>query len=93
MSALLQRAGQTVTSTDLARHGRVMFDAIASGDEERLLVMREHKPIAVVLNVSVFESMLREIDVLRDQLFAQSRLNNTASRTISHDALVERFRA
>lgn len=90
MGVIMQKPSDAINATDFARNGRQMFDEIADGEKERLFVFRKSEPIAVVLNVGVFEAMLREIDILRDQVFAQNRIKSE-HKTVSHSEMIERF--
>lgn len=89
--ALSQPANPIINMSDFARGGREIFDQIAAGEKERLMVIRLNKPVAMVMNIGVFEAMVEEIDTLRDQIFALNRLK-TFEQSISHEDLAKKFR-
>lgn len=89
--ALSQSLNPIINMSDFARGGREIFDQIATGEKERLMVIRLNKPVAIVMNIGVFEAMVEEIDTLRDQIFALNRLK-TLGDAIPHDMLAKKFK-
>lgn len=79
MPALIERSDQLVNLTDLARRGSGLFDKVASFESDRLVVLRKSEPIAVVLNIATFETMLDEIEKLRTEVVALHRLGGGAA--------------
>jgi PHD/YefM family antitoxin component YafN of YafNO toxin-antitoxin module len=87
MAALIQRSDQLVNLTDLARRGSDLFGQVASSKQDRLVVLRKSQPIAVVLNVNTFESMLDEVEELRTELMGLRRIDSAANDRVSHEDL------
>jgi len=61
MSALLSRADQAVSITDIARSAKKYFDRLITGDQDRYIVMRNNMPAAVMLPVDYYETLISEI--------------------------------
>src|SRR5690606_31434651 len=89
MPALIERSDQLVNLTDLARRGSILFDKVASAENDRLVVLRKSEPIAVVLNINTFEAMLDEIESLRTEVMTLARIGSipAANDRIGHEEL------
>lgn len=82
MSALLERAEQAVSVTDIARKAKVLFSELSGAG--RYVVMKNNKPAGVVLSVEYFQGMLDELADLRIERVAAERLRTLDSnKTIS----------
>ena len=92
MNALLERTSQAVSVTDVSRSAKTIFDRLSSGKQDKYVVMRNNAPAAVMMPVSVYESLMDELDDLHIQLTARDRLATfDRTRAISHDDMVKRF--
>src|SRR5665647_3595955 len=92
MNALLERSSQAVSVTEVSRSAKSIFDRLSSGKQEKYVVMRNNAPAAVMMPVSVYESMMDELDDLHIQLTARDRLRSfDRSKAISHDDMLRRF--
>jgi len=92
MRALLERADQAVSVTEVSRSAKNIFDRLCSGKQEKYVVMRNNAPAAVMLPVSVYEAIMDELDDLRVDLAACDRLRTfDRSRAISHEEMKKRF--
>jgi len=74
--ALLQSANQIVNQTALARNGSELFERIAANKKDRLVVVKNNSPVAVMLNVHAFEDMQSELESLRNEVAANRRFNS-----------------
>jgi antitoxin StbD len=46
---ILDRADQAITVTDVQRRTKVLFDKLQSGEQDRYVVMRDGKPIFIMI--------------------------------------------
>jgi len=94
MGALLSRADQAVSITDIARSAKKYFDRLIAGDQDRYIVMRNNAPAAVVLPVDYYENMISELDDLQMEIVALKRLANMDENTelVSHEDMFARYK-
>ncbi len=94
MNALLSRADQAVSITEIARSAKKYFDRLITGEQDRYVVMRNNAPAAVVLPVDYFESLISEIDDLQMEIVALRRLANMDENTelVSHEDMFARYK-
>jgi antitoxin StbD len=92
MKALLERSDQAVSVTEVSRSAKVIFDRLCSGKQEKYVVMRNNAPAAVMMPVSVYESLMDELDDLYIQLTARNRLKSfDRAKAINHEEMLKRF--
>ena len=94
MSALLSRADQAVSITDIERSAKKYFDRLITGDQDRYIVMRNNMPAAVMLPVDYYETLISEIDDLKMEIIAMQRLANMDKNTklVSHEDMFARYK-
>jgi len=94
MTALLSRADQAVSITDISRSAKKYFDRLITGDQDRYVVMRNNAPAAVVLPVDYFENLISEIDDLQMEIVALRRLASMDENTelVSHEDMFARYK-
>lgn len=61
---LVHKSDQLVSLTDLTRRGTRIFERIKTNSEQ-FLVMKSSEPIAVVMGISDYESIISELEQLR----------------------------
>ncbi len=93
-NALLSRADQAVSITDIARSAKKYFDRLITGDQDRYVVMRNNVPAAVVLPVDYYETLIGELDDLKMEIIAMKRLVNMDENTelVSHEEMFARYK-
>ena len=92
MSALLERADQVVSITDLSRSAKELFSKLAAGVQDKYVVMKNNAPAGVVLAVGHYEAMLEELEDLRVEAVAVRRFQSfDRSKAISHEEMKKRF--
>ena len=92
MSALLERAEQAVSVTQVSRSAKAIFRKLATGEQSRLVVLKNNAPAAVMLSVPAFESLMEELDNLRMEAVARCRLRTlNPKKTLSHREMLKRF--
>ncbi|WP_432263197.1 type II toxin-antitoxin system Phd/YefM family antitoxin [Cupriavidus sp. TMH.W2] len=91
---LLDRADQAISSTELQKNTRVLLDRIATGEQDRYVVIRDNRPTAVLLPTDRYESLMAELEDLRIEAVARERLATLDStKTISHADMQARIGA
>ena len=91
---LIERAEQVLNSTDLSRKTKEVLDAFARGSKRKLVVMRDNKPMAVMLSIKEYESQMDELADLRIDAIAADRLARlNRYELLSHAAILEKYAA
>jgi antitoxin StbD len=91
---LLDRADQAISSTDLQKNTKVLLDRMASGEQDRYVVIRDNRPTAVLMPTEAYESLMDELEDLRIEAVARDRLATLDdSTTISHADMLAQFGA
>lgn len=89
---LLERADQAISSTDLQKNTKVLLDRIASGEQDRYVVIRDNRPAAVLMPTERYEALLNELEDLRIEVVARDRLTSFDKATaISHEDMRAQF--
>lgn len=94
MGALLSRADQAVSITDMARSAKKYFDRLIAGDQDRYVIMRNNAPAAVMLAVADYEHLINELEDLKIELIVAERLAgiNENTKLISHEDVIARYK-
>ncbi|CAH2806817.1 MAG: hypothetical protein CBARDMAM_5239 [uncultured Caballeronia sp.] len=86
------RADQTISSTDLQKNTKTLLDRIASGEQDRYVVIRDNCPSAVLTPTERYEAIMNEIEDLRVEALARDRLATLKKATsISHAYMLAYF--
>ncbi|EHI50134.1 hypothetical protein WH06_22940 [Aeromonas salmonicida subsp. salmonicida] len=64
-TALLERMDQAVSTSDLSRRHTHYMGLLASGEQDRLVVMKAGKPLAICMSIQEFEKIQAELSKLR----------------------------
>lgn len=94
MSALLSRADQAVSITDIVRSAKKYFDRLIAGDQDRYVVMRNNAPAAVMLAVADYENLMNELENLKIEIIAAQRLAvmDENTKLASHEEMLDRYK-
>lgn len=60
-AALIERSEQSVSTSDMSRRYAHYMGRLASGEQDRLVVMKAGKPLAVCLSIQEFEKIQDEL--------------------------------
>jgi antitoxin StbD len=71
---LLERADQAISSTDLQKNTKVLLDRMADGTQDRYVVIRDNRPMAVLLPTERYEALMDEIADMRIDAIARARI-------------------
>jgi antitoxin StbD len=89
---LLDRADQAISSTDLQKNTKALLDRIASGQQDRYVVIRDNRPAAVLMPTERYEAIMNELEDLRIDALARDRLATLdESTSISHADMLSYF--
>lgn len=89
---MLLRTEEIISVTDVQRRAKDIFTKLASGAQDKFVVMRNNELAAVMLPAARYEAMLDELDDLRIEAAARERLATyDPAQAISHDAMLARF--
>ncbi|MGH8271986.1 MAG: type II toxin-antitoxin system Phd/YefM family antitoxin [Gammaproteobacteria bacterium] len=91
---LIERSEQVVNSTDLSRKTKGLLDELSHGGKDKMVVMRDNKPAAVLLSIKEYEAQLDELEDLRMEAIAAARLSGfDRAQAVSHDEIIAEFGA
>jgi antitoxin StbD len=89
---LLDRADQAISSTDLQKNTKTLLDRIASGEQDRYVVIRDNRPAAVLMPTEKYEAIMNELEDLRVEALARDRLATLEKATsIPHADMLDYF--
>lgn len=71
---ILDRADQAISSTDLQKNTRKILDRVVEGKQDRYVVMRDNKPVAVLLPTQMYEALMEELADMRIKAIALERI-------------------
>ncbi|MGR1225331.1 hypothetical protein ACUVMQ_20535 [Aeromonas veronii] len=60
-AALIERSDQSVSTSDMSRRYSHYMGLLASGEQDRLVVMKAGRPLAVCLSIQEFEKIQNEL--------------------------------
>lgn len=87
--AIIDNLDQALSVTDVARSCKSIFDNLASGKQNKYVVMRNNMPAAVMLNVKTYEAL---VEMFQELSFEQKVLERIASfdeaKTLSSQQLL-----
>jgi len=81
-----------LSATALSKRTSATLDALEKGETEKLIILKNNAPKAILLSMESYESMLEEIEDLRLTALALARLDTFDSRkALSHNYIMEKF--
>jgi antitoxin StbD len=88
------RATDYLSATALSKKTSATLDALAKGDTEKLIILKNNTPKAVLLSMESYEAMEQEIEDLRLTAMALARQDTfDEKKALSHDFIKEKFGA
>lgn len=86
------RAADYLSATALSKKTSATLEALEKGDAERLIILKNNAPKAILLSMETYEAMLEEIEDLRLTALALARLDSfDTEKALSHAYMVEKF--
>ena len=84
-------ADQYLSATDLSKKTGTTIDALERGDSEKLIILRNNAPKAILLSIDAYEAMVEELEDLRLTALALARKQTfLPNEAISHSKMMER---
>jgi len=85
-------ADKYISATNLSKHTSSTLDAFDRGDAEKMIILKNNAPKAVLLSIDAFEAMQEEIEDLRLASLAFVRQGSFDPRkAVSHQQMMEKF--
>lgn len=81
MATLIDSVKQTVSVTDMVRSFKTYLDRVLSGDQDRLVLIKNNAPVAVLLTVEAYETIMDELEDLKIEAIAAERLSKLTPET------------
>ncbi|MCO6059013.1 type II toxin-antitoxin system Phd/YefM family antitoxin [Pseudomonas sp. MOB-449] len=93
MTALLARAEQAVSATEMARSFGANLKSVTSGEQSHLVIFKDNAPVAVLMGVEAFQAMRDELEDLRVDILAAERLSSLDDKKlVSLEDIEDHFR-
>ena len=81
-----------ISATHLSKHTSSTLDAFERGDADKMIVLKNNAPKAVLLSIDAFETMQEEIEDLRLASLAFVRQQSfDPEKALSHQQMMEKF--
>jgi antitoxin StbD len=81
-----------LSATDLSKKTASTLDALATGEIEKLIILKNNAPKAVLLSIGAYRAMQEEMEDLRLTALALARLKSfREADAITHEAMMEKF--
>ena len=88
------RSTDYLSATALSKRTSATIDALNRGDIEKIIILKNNTPKAVLLSMECYEAMEQELEDLRLGAIARTRLESfDEKKALSHDFIKEKFGA
>ena len=86
------RATDYLSATALSKRTSATLDALEKGEAEKLIILRNNTPKAILLSIEHYETLQEEIEDLRLTALALARLETLdEKKALSHEYIQEKF--
>lgn len=86
------RATDYLSATTLSKKTSATLDALEKGETEKLIILKNNAPKAILLSLESYEAMQEEIEDLRLTALALSRMDSyDENKALSHQYIKEKF--
>ena len=86
------RAADYLSATALSKKTSATLEALEKGETERLIILKNNAPKAILLSMESYEAMLEEIEDLRLTALALARVDSfDRKKALSHDYIRQKF--
>ncbi|BBO88574.1 type II toxin-antitoxin system Phd/YefM family antitoxin [Desulfosarcina ovata] len=83
-----------ISATTLSKKTSATLDTLANGDKDKVIVLKNNAPKAVLLSMECYEAMQQEMEDLRLTALALARLDSfDPKKALSHDYMKGKFGA
>ena len=81
-----------LSSTNLAKNTAATLNSIEAGNIDKLIILKNNAPKAILMSIDSYEAMEEEIEDLRLTALALSRIQNfDFKKSISHDEMKKKY--
>lgn len=81
-----------LSATALSKRTSATLDILEKGETEKLIILKNNAPKAVLLSMDAYEAMEEEMEDLRLTALALTRLQTFKTEdALSHEAMMEKF--
>ncbi len=81
-----------ISATDLSKKTSATLDSLDRGETEKLIILKNNAPKAVLISMESYESMEEEMEDLRLTVLALARMESfDENKALSHDYIQEKF--
>lgn len=93
MSALLNRAEQAVSATEMVRGFSAKLKEVTSAEVTHLVIFKDNEPAAVLVGVDTYQALQDELEDLRAERLAIERLSSLdIKNSVSLEDMEARFK-
>ena len=86
------RATDYLSATALSKKTSATLDALEKGEAEKLIILKNNAPKAILLSIESYEAMQEEMEDLRLTSLALARLESfEEKKALSHEYIHEKF--
>lgn len=81
-----------LSATALAKKTAATLDSLEKGEAEKLIILKNNAPKAILMSIEAYETMEEEIEDLRLATLAFARLKTFQRKdALSHEKMMEKF--
>ncbi len=81
-----------LSATALSKKTSATLEAMDKGDTDKLLILKNNTPKAVLISIDAYEAMEEEIEDLRLATLALARMKNfNPKKALTHTKMMEKF--
>ena len=86
------RAKDYISATTLSKKTSATLEAFERGETEKMIILKNNEPRAVLLSMEAYEAMKEEIEDLRLVSLTLARLDTfDPKRALNHEQMMEKF--
>jgi antitoxin StbD len=81
-----------LSATTLSKKTARTLDSLEKGDVEKLIILKNNEPKAILMSIGAYEALEEELEDLRLTALALARLQNfNPDNALSHKKLMEKY--
>ncbi len=86
------RIADYISESNLSKNTSAALDALNKGEAEKMIILKNNAPQAVLLSIEAYEAMEEEIEDLRLSRLVLARLETfDHKKALSHAQIMEKF--
>jgi len=86
------RTKEYISATTLSKKTSATLEAFEKGETEKMIILKNNEPKAVLLSMEAYEAMEEEIEDLRLLSLALARFETfDPKRALNHEQMMEKF--